>query len=277
MPEGPEIRRVADQLSDAVLDQPLSRVWFARGDLRQHASVLQNSRVDTVRTKGKALLTQFVCGLTIYSHNQLYGRWYFKPAGQRPSTNRQLRVAIETAERSALLYSATEIEVLETDRVDEHPFIARAGIDILSDQPTLNELSDYLAQAKFSRRALGGLLLDQGFIAGSGNYLRSEILFTAGLHYTARLADINGHQRRKLARRIISMIERSYQTGGITNDAAIVRRLKKCGWKRWRYRHYVFARAGQACHVCGSKIQKTRVASRRLYWCPVCQPDNQAD
>lgn len=273
MPEGPEIRRVADQLADTVLDQPLTRVWFGYRRLSRHAGLLQDSTVSDISTKGKALLTGFDCGLTIYSHNQLYGRWYFMPAGKRPQTNRQLRVAIETENRCALLYSATEIEVLDSDRVQEHPFIARAGIDILSDQPTLKALSDYLAQDRFARRALGGLLLDQGFIAGSGNYLRSEILFAAGLHHRTRLVDINGHQRRKLAREIIRMIERAYHTGGITNDERHVRRLKKQDWPRSRYRHFVFARAGQACHVCGSKIRKTSVASRRLYWCPGCQSE----
>lgn len=272
MPEGPEIRLMADKLIDVVLSQPLTRVWFARSDLHKYSNRLQSGRIIDIKTKGKALLTGFDCGLTIYSHNQLYGRWYFMDSGTLPRTNRQLRLAIETPNRSALLYSASEIEVLDTGSVHEHPFVARAGIDILSDKPGLNDLSSYLKQKKFARRALGGLLLDQGFIAGSGNYLRSEILFTAGLHHNTRLVDINGHQHRKLARQIIKMIEHAYQTAGITNEEKTVKQLKAKGWPRSCYRHFVFARAGQPCHRCGAIIQKMQVASRRLYWCPSCQP-----
>ncbi|HAH12063.1 MAG TPA: endonuclease VIII, partial [Pantoea agglomerans] len=29
MPEGPEIRRVADKLEDAIVGQPLTEAWFA--------------------------------------------------------------------------------------------------------------------------------------------------------------------------------------------------------------------------------------------------------
>ncbi len=271
MPEGPEIRRAADQLAGALINQPLHKVWFERSDLQAYAEQLQHSRIDNIATKGKALLTRFECGLTLYSHNQLYGRWYIVSAGQRPDTRRNLRLEIITPQQSALLYSATDIELLNSAEVDQHPFIARAGIDILSDQPELNTLCEYLAQPRFARRALGGLLLDQGFIAGSGNYLRSEILFAAGLHPATRLVDINGHRRRRLARQIIVMIERAYRTGGVTNDARTVRCLKKQGWKRSRYRHFVFARAGQACHNCATPIQKIQMASRRLYYCPVCQ------
>ncbi len=271
MPEGPEIRLVADQLAEVVLDQPLTKVWFAKAGLQVQSKLLESSCVVSIRTKGKALLTGFDCGLTVYSHNQLYGRWFFVDSGKTPKTNRQLRFAIETADRSALLYSASEIEILEADKVGEHPFIARAGIDILSDQPNLNQLSGYLAQQKFARRALGGLLLDQGFIAGSGNYLRSEILFAAGLHHSTRLMDINGHQRRRLARQIIKIVERAYRTRGITNDQKIVEQLIASGWPRAHYRHFVFSRANQSCHLCGTTILKSQVAGRRLYWCPQCQ------
>lgn len=272
MPEGPEIKRVADTLADSVLNQPLQAVWFARPDLARHNQTLTDSRIIEVRTKGKALLTVFDCNLTVYSHNQLYGRWYFVKAGRQPNTNRQLRMAFHTAEQSALLYSASDIEVLTDDELNNQPFLKRAGIDILSDQPSLAALTNYLKQPKFARRALGGLLLDQGFIAGSGNYLRSEIMFTAGLHPAIRPGDLNGHQIRKLARQIIRIITQAYETGGITNDLDRANKLKSAGWKRSDYRHHVFYRSGQICHQCNAVIEKMTVASRRLYRCPGCQP-----
>ncbi len=272
MPEGPEIRRAADRIAAAIANRPLQTVWFAKPELERFSKRLSKSTVVNVRTKGKALLTEFSCGLTVYSHNQLYGRWYVTKPGQRPSTKRQLRWIVETVDQAALLYSASEIAVLDDAQLALHPFLARAGIDVLSDQPSLAALTEYVGRDRFARRNLGGLLLDQGFVAGIGNYLRSEILFAAGLHHSLRPSDLNGHQRRRLARQIIRMTERAYETGGITNDPKTVRQLQAQGWRRSRYRHFVFARMNAPCHGCGTAIVKQTVAGRRLYWCPVCQP-----
>ena len=49
-------------------------------------------------------------GLTIYSHNQLYGRWDLRRATTAPKpTNRSLRMLIRTRNHAARLYSASDI------------------------------------------------------------------------------------------------------------------------------------------------------------------------
>jgi endonuclease-8 len=60
-------------------------------------------------------------------------------------------------------------------------------------------------------------MLDQSFIAGLGNYLRSEILFAAGLHPDLRPLDLSRKQVGDLARHTLQLSLRSYQTGGIIN------------------------------------------------------------
>ena len=35
---------------------------------------------------------------------------------------------------------------------------------------------------------------------------------------------------------------------------------------------YVYRRAGQACHVCGSRVRTEILSGRNLFWCPRCQP-----
>ncbi|MFS4689286.1 DNA-formamidopyrimidine glycosylase family protein, partial [Klebsiella quasipneumoniae subsp. similipneumoniae] len=71
MPEGPEIRRAADTLEAAIKDEPLTDVWFAFPRLQPYQTELIGQRVTHIDTRGKALLTRFSGGLTLYSHNQL--------------------------------------------------------------------------------------------------------------------------------------------------------------------------------------------------------------
>lgn len=86
MPEGPEIRRAADNLEAAIKGKPLTDVWFAFPQLKSYQSRLIGQHVTHVETRGKALLTHFSNDLTLYSHNQLYGVWRVVDTGEEPQT-----------------------------------------------------------------------------------------------------------------------------------------------------------------------------------------------
>ena len=263
--------RVASRIRKALSDAPLTEVWFAFEDLQSWSGRLEGQPLGSVETLGKALLLKFPDGTTIYTHNQLYGRWMFSSPDRRPDTGRQLRLALSTQKKSALLYSASEIDVLAAGDLERHAFIRRAGLDILSSRADWPEVAEWIARPEFARRALGHLLLDQSFLAGVGNYLRSEILFRAGLAPARRIGDLGAQAVEHLADAACEMMWRSARTGGITNDLERVERLKAAGWRRRDYRHYVFGRDGQACFACDGPIEKTSVGSRRLYFCSRCQ------
>ena len=63
----------------------------------------------------------------------------------------------------------------------------------------------------------------------------------------------------------------SYATGGITNDLKLVERLKKQGYRRKDYRHWVFNREERPCYICNTSIIKEFSSGRRYYFCPDCQ------
>ena len=155
---------------------------FGLPDLVEWGEELTGREVLEVETRGKAMLTHFEGGLTVYSHNQLYGRWVVCRPGKPPETGRSLRLAIENEDRWALLYSASEIEVWPTDELEGHPFLARLGPDALRKGLTGRAITRRLESERFRGRSLAALLLDQAFVAGLGNYLRSEILHVSGVH-----------------------------------------------------------------------------------------------
>ncbi len=273
MPEGPEIRLAADEVEKALLQRPTTSVSFAFAALRRFEKRLTGRRVTGVTTRGKAILTHFDNDLVIYSHNQLYGRWYVEPRGRLPDTNRQLRLAIQNDAFSALLYSASAIEVLKLRELERHPFLSRLGPDLLSDRPGVDCIVDRLNSQRFRQRQLAGLLLDQGFVAGLGNYLRAEILTRAGLHPLLKPAQCSQAQLRRLARQVIDLTDRAYRTRGIINPARLVTKLRAQGLTRKeQYRFNSYGRAGQNCHFCGAKIECNNAGGRKMYFCPGCQP-----
>lgn len=271
MPEGPEIRRAADRIASVLEREPLRHVAFGLAPLADWGPRLREHTVTQVQARSKAMLLHIDSGHVVYSHNQLYGKWVVRKAHGLPNTNRSLRIELRTDRGAALLYSASDIEVWDAERIHEQPYLARLGPDVLDESTDTRRISSVLRSKAFSGRALGGLLLDQRCLAGLGNYLRSEILFEAGAHPKARPNDLDGPQRRRLCRAVKDVTVRAYAQAGVTLRAETAKAHGLDLSRRGR-RHYVFARAGQACLVCGTSIEKHTVASRRLYLCPTCQP-----
>lgn len=275
MPEGPEIRRSADQIARAVAGKRAEVVEFGQAPMKRHEKSLTGRKILDVETRGKALLTHFEGGLTIYSHNQLYGVWRIVDRGKTPNTRRSLRLALHTKDKSALLYSASDISVWLTDDIGEHPFIRKIGPDLLSQDISRKDIRDRLELLNFRNRQLAALYLDQAFIAGIGNYLRSEMLWDARVHPWHKPAQLDGAALGRLAGSTLKIMQRSYDTGGITNPPSRVKALKQKGMKRkGQYRFAVFDRDGDDCYRCGTEIVRSTVSSRRLYWCPDCQHES---
>lgn len=271
MPEGPEIRIAADKIAKAIAFKPIREIFFAFEHLKPYESILAKQLVTGVDTKGKGMLIRFDNSLSIYSHNQLYGKWEIRKAYNYPETKRQLRLAIHNEEKSALLYSASDIEVLDPDAIATHPFLSRLGLDVLDSNTTTKKIEARLQDKSFYRRRFISLFLDRRFLAGLGNYLRSEILFVARVHPTLRPVDCSKEQISALARASLKVPRQSYKTKGITNDLKIVQQLKKQGYRRKDYRHWVFGREERPCYVCNSSIIKNISGGRRYYFCPDCQ------
>jgi len=271
MPEGPEIRRAADAIAKVLLDETIRTIRFGLPRLRHNARKLRGHRVIAIETRGKALLTHFDHGYSIYSHNQLYGVWRVVRGHTLPKSSRSMRLLLQTDTHSAILYSASDISVWPTLELPEHPFLARIGPDIMDTSLTWRDIVARMTEKKFAGKALATLYLDQAFLAGNGNYLRSEILHRAKLHPLSRPGSLSRGDIGKLARETLGISRRSYDTGGITVAPGLEATLKRQGASRGQRRFYVFGRAGLPCYQCGDEIDRLEFAGRRLYLCPSCQ------
>ena len=275
MPEGPEIRRVADDLEKQIAGHVIDSIRFGLDPLKQWEPDLTGAKIKKIETYGKAMVIRLdkVKGneLNIYSHNQLYGRWFFCNTDDYPQSKRQLRMAIDCQGKSALLYSASDIAVLNNDELRQHPFLSKLGPDVLSKSTTAEHVVERLSSARYRNRQLGAVLTDQSFVAGLGNYLRCEILFYSYLHPGVRSRELDDKKLLLLARTILKLARRSYQTEGITHNPDHAQQLMKQGVSFEDARFYVFRREGLPCYRCGTLIEKSSQAGQACFCCPQCQ------
>lgn len=271
MPEGPEIRLAADKIAAVLEDKVVEAVSFGQPNMQRYAEDFQGQTVTHIETRGKAMLTHFNHGYTIYSHNQLYGIWKVSKRGKYPKTNRTLRLALHTDTHSALLYSASDISVWLTEEIELHPFLAKLGPDILSNTLEWQSIKKILKSKAFVGRRLSSVYLDQGFVAGIGNYLRTEILFDAGIHHDRKAKELSESELGALARSTLLMGRRSYESKGYTVTPSLAASLKKTKSPYENIRFMLFNRDGLPCRNCETIIIREERNSRRIYWCPKCQ------
>ena len=274
MPEGPETRRAADRISNRLRDRSLSHLRLPFPPISEFEGVLKKAHIESVTSRGKALLIRFDNGLSLYSHSQLYGRWTVNKASTEIRWNRSLRAEFVAEGYAVRLWSATDVEVLPTDKEEEHPYILKLGPDVLDDDTTSDMICERLESPRFNKRHASSLMLDQTFIAGLGNYLRSEILHQAGVHPKARPKDLDPGAITKWGSLTKSISIRSYESNGLTVSDDLARRRKGMGERRRSYRHSAFCRNGMDCHVCDATIIRIRVSGRRLDMCPKCQVES---
>jgi endonuclease-8 len=271
MPEGPEIHRAADRLDAVLAGEPLRQVVFGLEHLRHWEPRLRGRRVCEVEARGKAMLIRLEGGLWVYSHNQLYGRWEIVTGHALPESRRQLRLALHTDTHVALLYSASEIAVLDGAGMATHPYLSRLGPDLLDPLVDVDQVAARLGDPRWRRRALMRLLQDQSVLAGMGNYLACEVLHLAGLLPCRRIQELDPKALRELARQCLAVTHQSYQTGGITNDLRRAEALRGQGVGFEALRFHVYRREGLPCYRCGVPIERHRFNGQPCFLCPSCQ------
>ncbi len=269
MPEGPETHYLADRIGQTLIGTPLVRVAFSDDALAAHEQSLLGRRVLDVTARGKALLTRFDNGLTLYTHSQLLGYWEFGHTPRRVPSPGTPRVSLANASGWAALYSAPKVELWPSERIGQHPFLAKLGPDVLDPAVTAEDFAARLKQAPFLKRNLAALLLQQEFAAGMGNYLRSEVLYAARLSPYRIAALLESRENTALAQALLAIPRRSYRAK--FKDALPESSKEYLAHTAKTFRFKVFEREGLPCPSCGGGVVMERLAGRRLYFCPRCQ------
>lgn len=269
MPEGPEIRRIANWISDAIEGEVAEAVRLGPKKVKQHEEELSGLRIERVEPRAKAIVFHLEGGRAIFSHTQLYGRWYVLEPGESPPSGKKLALSLETKSHTATLCSTSRVEVLDEADLTTHKFLSKLGPDAL-DEATTAAMAREALEANASR-ALGTVLLDQSVLAGLGNYLRSEILFLAGLLPERTFGELDEAKQAELVELCLAVPRRAYTSEGFTTsdehiEAGLARGVARRDLKRYVYRH-----DGEPCPVCQTTIEKRRQASRDVFVCPNCQ------
>ena len=274
MPELPEVETIRRDLEPELVGRRIVGLelrWLRtldRPPSRAEAEVLLvGQRITGLRRRGKYLLFDLQSGAILVIHLRMSGRLGLVAADSPEPVHLRAALLLDdgTALRFVDMRKFGRIYVL-TGASELADLLVNVGPEPLGDRLTLAAFRERLADR---RTRLKALLLDQRFLAGLGNIYVDEALFRAGLHPLHSAAELNERETARLYEAC-----RMALTVAINNRGTTFRSYRD-GWGvRGGHKELllVYGRDDEPCYVCGSEIEKLRVAGRGTHLCPVCQP-----
>lgn len=301
MPEGPEVRRYALQLQDALEGRELigftARNKGAKAWLLEHHERVLGRKITKVRSHGKHLYGVFEGDIGFHSHLMMWGRWWVYGGDEAIEVDRRERARLVTPQSVAILTSAPVFEIFEGDPYAQIDNLATLGPDILPSEGDPFDSAEFVRRLQLLEnleREIGAILLDQRVLAGVGNYLRADALFLCQINPYTRVSALTRGEVTRLCEQIPLMARRALAEAGVSIPPEMRERLLRDETLsyngrivEWAARHATFRRTNLPCLVCGAPIkQKQQIVwsrpgedeeepgdekARTIYFCPVCQ------
>ena len=227
-PEGPEVRTVADKIRPVVTGQVITSYFIGKphkltgfDTLRCPATILE------VQSYGKKILLHLDSGQSIIIALGMSGRLQYQDGGHthvrfdlsQPTINGMLRVL---RPNGALYYDQSRpfagIDIIPSSTLSG--FFSTYGPDLLQCALTTWIPSDYwlavFRRKKIVKWHICQALLDQELVAGIGNYLKSEILYYAGVHPSREMQSLTDDELEKIRECAHQVIALAYAHRGFT-------------------------------------------------------------
>lgn len=269
MPELPEVETVRSGLLPMVGRQMMS-CRCHRADLRYPLpdfAPLLGRTVTAVRRRAKYLLFDMNGGVTLVWHLGMTGQFHLLDADAPAGSHEHVRIDLDNG--TSLRYRDARrfgyAGIVDTARLDQHPWFAKLGPEPLSDAFD----SAHLAACCQSRAtSIKNRIMDAGVVVGVGNIYASESLFRAGIHPTRPAGRISSARLARLVAAIRSVLQEAIAAGGST-ISDFVNSDGKPGY--FAHSFQVYGRSGKACLRCGTPIKKITQSGRSTFYCPNCQ------
>mmetsp|Transcript_112968 Transcript_112968/g.319499 ORF Transcript_112968/g.319499 Transcript_112968/m.319499 type:complete len:446 (-) Transcript_112968:93-1430(-) len=261
MVEGHSCHRVATQHRKRLVGRRF-QATSPNGRFVDGASAIEGLELRRIEVHGKNLFYFFGGKHVVHVHFGMSGafRLHARAKAPEPGSTTRLRLMDVEGDLEAQL-SAMTVELISEDAYKKKA--AELGPDPLREDADKERFWTRWQQTK---RCVGLLLMDQSFVAGVGNIFRAEILFKAAVNPLQPADTAPREVFERVWRHTVECLQMGFKSGSIsTVDPAEAKVLGRPWTRRYVYNQ-------EACGRCGSSVVSWLMATRRVYYCPTCQP-----
>ena len=286
MPELPEVETIRLQLLHKVLNKPISKVEVFHSKTTSNdksiKKLLLDKKIADIRRVGKLLIFDFVkeSDLFLLVHLKMTGQFFYvdqketlggghtaSPKDGEGLPHKHTRVAIHFKDKSTLYFNDMRLfgymKIANASTVEKA--IARFGPEPID--PNFNH-KDFYKILQNRKTSIKAVLLNQTLIAGLGNIYVDEALFLAKVKPTRIANEVTEKEAVAITKASGKVMNKAIKVGGTTFQHFV-----DTGGDTGNYTDYlkVFGKQNTPCPVCGTIIEKSKVAGRGTHFCPKCQ------
>lgn len=288
MPELPEVETIRRDLDKAIIGRKIKdlEIKYSKVSRPQTVRAIKNDLLGAtiLRTdrRAKILILTLDTKKHLLIHLKMTGQLIFQPAktkvlivGGHPQKgglenlpNNYTRAVFSFTDGSRLFFNdlrkfgwlktATEAELTEIKNAH--------GPEPLSRDFTLPYFENILA--RYAKRPIKQVLLDQKLIAGIGNIYADESLFLAKVLPSRKAGLLKPAETTNLYGKIVGVLKLAIKKKGTSS-----RNYRRVDGGVGGFVNYlnVYGRGNAPCKVCGTKIKKIKLVGRGTHFCPKCQ------
>ena len=225
MPEGPEITTIKDGLNRLLKNKTLLHINFPEGSKFLKKTPPQSDdfmkslplKIKEVKSKGKLIYFVFENGWYMISRLLLSGGWYLEKADK----HNHCELVYKDKEKDKDTKSIWLVDprhfatlVFTNDMNVMNKVLDDIGPDLLNDKITEDMYMTVMKNKKNGKKNIVSVMMDQSVFSGVGNYLKSEILYSAKISPHSIINNIPINKMLEMFHITLDKINASYKMGG---------------------------------------------------------------
>lgn len=263
MPEGPEVRKIADSLEQAVGLQliditvvPNPKYKFHRNGIEGIGLLKFPCVIEKIVVKGKLIRIDLDNNLSIINTLGMSGTW-------RWTNPKHARAALKFNSNEVTFCDQRSFGNLKiVSRPDAVKAVQAIGWDLLQGPMSPKEWRKL--QEKLKSKIIGPALMNQKQFSGIGNIYKAEILYELGINPTIKIENLDVKLWEKINITAHRILKDSYARGGSSV------RSYSAGGRKGTYQNVLKIYNKKTCPL-GHSTAKLKQKSRTTWYCPMCQ------
>tara|TARA_Y100001960_G_C14766091_1_gene877058 strand:- start:525 stop:1352 length:828 start_codon:yes stop_codon:yes gene_type:complete len=274
MPELPEVETVKSGLEKHFLNKTIAKVTHSDKKLRHPlpqniVETLKGAKIKQFYRRAKVLFIHLDNGYSLIFHLGMTGKIVFDISTVAEHLHKHNHFNVYFDDGSYFIFNDIRrfgyVDLCKTDEIEQLSYIKSLAPEPLTDAFNVNYLFD---KFKNKNTAIKQAIMDNELVVGVGNIYACESLFKAKIHPKTPAKQVSKKRLEVLVAEIKATLIRAIEKGGSTlND--YVQADGSLGY--FQHEFFTYGRAGEDCHVCGTKIEKITLGQRSTFFCPKCQ------
>lgn len=274
MPEGPEVRTIADELRFLIGYEIIDCKIFRPYKGKYNLSTIVGKYITNILCFGKKIAFQLNEGYILTSLI-MTGKWLFSNVKDKAILSIHFVVGTYDhvsygRKENVELFFHDDRRLGDVSYYNDEDFMniyQSIGLDFLNDQVSFEHFLEIARES--NRTMVCNFLLDQSKISGIGNYLRCDILYDAQIDPFLQMKNLSDDDIRRLYFSCQYIIQKSYESGGHSISDGSGNYMLPSG-KRGQYKPLIY---GKKYDSEGRKVERHKnKGGQTLYYVEFTMP-----